>query len=64
VDCDNWIPAEKHCLAGIGGQGVVWATGKRIMVVDPEEHHWCAGFKNGNSKDSAKSAAPPVVVVY
>ena len=44
IDCANWLADEQYCTENIGGVGVVWGTGRRELVIDPEQEHWCAGF--------------------
>lgn len=46
-DCRKFrrdVRGECFCADGIGGTGIVWATGERVCDPPPELWHYCAGY--------------------
>jgi len=46
VDCTHYSVAngEHLCAEGIGGVGVIWATGRVVCDPPPTAWHYCAGY--------------------
>ncbi len=46
IDCGRFSREGGTCFceAGIGGMGVVWATGERVCRPEPDQWHYCAEY--------------------
>jgi hypothetical protein len=53
VDCTKYsfTNGEHLCAEGIGGVGVVWATGRVVCDPSPEAWHYCAGYEGPQISD-------------